>query len=99
MPTMLAIRGSSWSSGTRPKPKVPVGPVMATVRLRSGTDAKLPPRMFDTPAEAYDRYIGRYSGELAAGLIRFAGVSGGPRAPDLGGGAGAPAPPPARRPG
>jgi hypothetical protein len=45
--------------------------------------------MFDTPAEAYDRYIGRYSGELAAGLIRFAGVSGGQRALDVGCGPGA----------
>jgi SAM-dependent methyltransferase len=45
--------------------------------------------MFDTPAEAYDRYIGRYSGELAAGLIRFAGVSGGQRALDVGCGTGA----------
>jgi SAM-dependent methyltransferase len=44
--------------------------------------------MFDTPAEAYDRYIGRYSGELAAGLIEFAGVSGG-RALDVGCGPGA----------
>ena len=30
--------------------------------------------MFRTPAEAYDRYVGRYSGELARALIAAAGV-------------------------
>jgi SAM-dependent methyltransferase len=45
--------------------------------------------MFDTPAEAYDRYIGRYSGELATGLIGFAGVNPGQRALDVGCGPGA----------
>jgi len=44
--------------------------------------------MFDTPAEAYDRYIGRYSGRLAAGLMQFAGVAGGQRALDVGCGPG-----------
>src|SRR3954449_9795671 len=88
MPTMRAIRGSNCSSGTRPKPNVPVGPVIATVRAPSGTTAKLPVRVFDTPAEAYDSYIGRYSGELATGLMRLAGVAGGQRALDVGCGPG-----------
>ncbi len=44
--------------------------------------------MFDTPADAYDRYIGRYSGELAAGLMGFAGVAPGQRALDVGCGPG-----------
>src|SRR4051794_4865854 len=88
MPTMRAMRASACSSGTRPKPNVPVGPVIATVSKSSGTGAKLPARMFDTPAEAYDRYIGRYSGELAAGLMQFAGVTPGQRALDVGCGPG-----------
>jgi len=44
--------------------------------------------VFDTPAEAYDRYIGRYSGELATRLIALAGVAGGQRALDVGCGPG-----------
>src|SRR5688500_42728 len=32
MPTTEPIRSSDWSRGIRPKPKVPVGPVTATVR-------------------------------------------------------------------
>src|SRR3954470_14008260 len=32
MPTIRPTPASSWSIGTRPKPKVPVGPVTATVR-------------------------------------------------------------------
>ena len=31
MPTIRPMRSSAWSMGTRPKPKVPVGPVTATV--------------------------------------------------------------------
>ena len=44
---------------------------------------------FRTPAEAYDRHIGRYGGELARALIAAAGVSGGQRALDVGCGPGA----------
>ena len=45
--------------------------------------------MFNTPAEAYDRHIGRYSGELARALIAAAGVRPGRRALDVGCGPGA----------
>jgi hypothetical protein len=31
MPTIRSMRSSCWSRGTRPNPKVPVGPVTATV--------------------------------------------------------------------
>jgi len=44
--------------------------------------------MFQTPADAYDRYIGRYSPALAAGLIDAAGVTAGQRALDVGAGPG-----------
>jgi len=44
---------------------------------------------FRTPAEAYDRYIGRYGGELARALIAAAGVRPGRRALDVGCGPGA----------
>ena len=45
--------------------------------------------MFLTPADAYDRYIGRYGPTLAAALIEFAGVEQGMRALDVGCGTGA----------
>jgi len=44
---------------------------------------------FDAPAEAYDRHIGRYSGELARALVAAAGVRPGSRALDVGCGPGA----------
>jgi SAM-dependent methyltransferase len=44
---------------------------------------------FRTPAEAYDRHIGRYGGELARALIGAAGVRAGDRALDVGCGPGA----------
>jgi SAM-dependent methyltransferase len=44
---------------------------------------------FGTPAEAYDRFVGRYSGELALRLIAAAGVRPGRRALDVGCGPGA----------
>jgi SAM-dependent methyltransferase len=44
---------------------------------------------FRTPAEAYDRHIGRYSRELARALIAAAGVRRGGRALDVGCGPGA----------
>jgi SAM-dependent methyltransferase len=45
-------------------------------------------RTFHTPAEAYDRHIGRYSGALARALIAAAGVGRGDRAVDVGCGPG-----------
>jgi SAM-dependent methyltransferase len=45
--------------------------------------------MFDRPAEAYDRFMGRYARELAPELLRRAGVSPGDRALDVGCGPGA----------
>jgi SAM-dependent methyltransferase len=47
------------------------------------------PAMFRAPAEAYDRYVGRYSRQLARELIAAAGVRGGQRALDVGCGPGA----------
>jgi SAM-dependent methyltransferase len=44
---------------------------------------------FLVPAEAYDRWMGRYSTRLASALIEFAGVSPGMRALDVGCGPGA----------
>jgi SAM-dependent methyltransferase len=44
--------------------------------------------MFSAPAAAYDRYIGRYSAELARALIAAAGVRAGQRAVDVGCGPG-----------
>jgi ubiquinone/menaquinone biosynthesis C-methylase UbiE len=45
--------------------------------------------MFRVPAEAYDRWVGRYSLQLAAGLIEFAGIEAGMKALDVGCGPGA----------
>jgi SAM-dependent methyltransferase len=45
-------------------------------------------RTFRTPAQAYDRHIGRYSRELARALIAAAGVRPGDRALDVGCGPG-----------
>jgi SAM-dependent methyltransferase len=44
---------------------------------------------FRTPAEAYDRHVGRYADELAHGLLAAAGVRAGARALDVGCGPGA----------
>jgi SAM-dependent methyltransferase len=44
---------------------------------------------FSAPAEAYDRFIGRYGASLAQALIAFAGVEPGMRALDVGCGPGA----------
>jgi SAM-dependent methyltransferase len=44
---------------------------------------------FRTPADAYDRHIGRYGGELARALIHAAGLQPGDRALDVGCGPGA----------
>jgi SAM-dependent methyltransferase len=44
---------------------------------------------FEVAAESYDRYMGRYSRELAPRLIEFAGVSPGMQVLDVGCGAGA----------
>ena len=45
--------------------------------------------MFAVPADAYDRYVGRYSPLLARRLIEIAGVAPGDRAVDVGCGTGA----------
>ncbi len=45
--------------------------------------------MFETPADAYDRYIGRYGPELARALISKAGAGPGQTALDVGCGPGA----------
>jgi SAM-dependent methyltransferase len=45
--------------------------------------------MFRAPADAYDRFVGRYGSALAAELIRVAGVERGQRALDVGCGPGA----------
>lgn len=45
--------------------------------------------MFATPADGYDRYIGRYSHQLASDLIQMAGVRRGQRVLDVGCGPGA----------
>jgi ubiquinone/menaquinone biosynthesis C-methylase UbiE len=42
----------------------------------------------ESPAEAYDRHVGRYGAQLAAGLIEAAGVEAGWRALDVGCGPG-----------
>jgi SAM-dependent methyltransferase len=44
--------------------------------------------MFHAPAEAYDRFVGRYSAELARALIAAAGVQAGQTAVDVGCGPG-----------
>jgi ubiquinone/menaquinone biosynthesis C-methylase UbiE len=44
---------------------------------------------FTVPADAYDRYVGRYGAGLAEGLIGAAGVRPGHRALDVGSGPGA----------
>ncbi len=45
--------------------------------------------MTNAPADAFDRYIGRYSNHLPAGLLALAGVGPGQRALDVGCGPGA----------
>jgi SAM-dependent methyltransferase len=45
--------------------------------------------MFHVQAEAYDRFVGRYSPQLAAALCDFAGIENGRRALDVGAGPGA----------
>jgi SAM-dependent methyltransferase len=45
--------------------------------------------MFRAPADAYDRFVGRYGPQLAAALIGFAGIEPGMRALDVGCGPGA----------
>src|SRR5215216_4987499 len=45
--------------------------------------------MFQVPAQAYDRWIGRYSPQLAAALIEFAGIEPELKALDVGCGPGA----------
>ena len=45
--------------------------------------------MFDVAAEAYDRFMGRYSLQLAPQLAEFGGVCSGQRVLDVGCGPGA----------
>jgi SAM-dependent methyltransferase len=45
--------------------------------------------MFRASADAYDRFVGRYSPQLAAALVEFAGIESGMRALDVGCGPGA----------
>src|SRR6187397_176053 len=45
--------------------------------------------MFQVPAQAYDRWIGRYSTHLAAALIEFAGIEPDMKVLDVGCGPGA----------
>ena len=45
--------------------------------------------MFQAPADAYDRFVGRYGGRLATSLVVFAGMERGMRALDVGSGPGA----------
>jgi len=45
--------------------------------------------MFHVQAKAYDRFVGRYSPQLAAALCDFAGIENGRRALDVGAGPGA----------
>jgi SAM-dependent methyltransferase len=45
--------------------------------------------MFEVRAEAYDRFVGRYSPQLAVALCDFAGIENGRRALDVGAGPGA----------
>ena len=45
--------------------------------------------MFEVHAEAYDRFVGRYSPQLAAALCDFAAIENGRRALDVGAGPGA----------
>ena len=45
--------------------------------------------MFHTPADAYDRFMGRYSSLVACALLDFAGVRAGAMALDVGCGPGA----------
>jgi SAM-dependent methyltransferase len=49
----------------------------------------MPDHMFRAPADAYDRFIGRYGESLASELIKFAEVEPGMRALDVGAGPGA----------
>ena len=50
--------------------------------------------MFHTPADAYDRFMGRYSSLVACALMDFAGVRAGAMALDVGCGPRVLSPPP-----
>ena len=58
-------------------------------RLRVPLPSTVPPVSFDVAAEAYDRFMGRYSAPLAPALAAFAGVERGQSALDVGCGPGA----------
>src|SRR5688572_47401 len=59
------------------------------VSPESTNEGRFAPMGFDVAAEAYDRFMGRYSVQLSAPMADFAGVEAGQRVIDVGCGPGA----------